>query len=265
MLILCPAVKNILGGGFSPGSRIRIPRTKILVNKFGCIKSFAKISYSFGMLQVVFSADGLTKVLTTNNGRLRICSIKEGDERPMPNGKYVLWGTRPEDAAWTELAKNAEAIVYWDDADANVGVLDEVLRAKLVTIVDHTGSNEFGALLGTHPPKLDSVLREHRCSICLKERVVNVFTCHDAPGACVNRICTDCIEEWIHRGAVCTVCRRNPGRPRYLDIEMMSRLQEYAFFEIMKQVTQQAEDRGWSAVKSLQCLVQWTKTAWRIF
>lgn len=103
------------------------------------------------MLQIVFSTDGLAKVLATNNGPVRIYPTTAGSEWPVPNEKFVLWSTRPENAAWIELAKNAEAIVYWNAADANVNVLDEVLRAKLVTIADHTGSDELGTLLGTHP------------------------------------------------------------------------------------------------------------------
>ena len=112
------------------------------------------------MLQIVFSTNGLAKVLATNNGPVRIYPTTAGSEWPVPNEKFVLWSTRPENAAWIELAKNAEAIVYWNAADANVNVLDEVLRAKLVTIADHTGSDELGTLLGTHPPNARGVLRE---------------------------------------------------------------------------------------------------------
>ncbi len=82
---------------------------------------------------------------------------------------------------------------------------------------------------------------EDRCAICLEERAVNVFTCRDAPGACINRICPGCIERWIHSGAVCTICRNSPVHPQENDDEV--RMNIIALIEIMNRVDRMAERR----------------------
>lgn len=53
------------------------------------------------------------------------------------------------------------------------------------------------------------------CLICHTEQTTNVFACRDGPGACVNRICSECLGEWFRSGAKCVLCMR--GHPSPMD------------------------------------------------